>query len=98
MLENNVNENSAKNKCVYCKKSIKKFTKTKDNPDRKVHRKCWLKNRKFDDRCFDYFFTERDNKTKKLIKSEYQSILPTGNQNLLLTSCPLPSQSPPQIE
>jgi hypothetical protein len=69
------NKNS-KRTCVFCNKTIKKFTKTKDNPNRKTHRKCWLKNRKFEDRCYDYFFTERDNKNAKLNSTEYKSIKP----------------------
>lgn len=93
MSEKKVADISAKNKCVYCKKTIKKFTKTKDNPDRKVHRKCWLKNRKFDERCYDYFFTERTNKTKKLTNSAYQSILPTEN-HLPPVDSPLPQELP----
>ena len=35
-----------KRTCVFCKKTIKKFTKTEDNVNRKTHRSCWLKNRK----------------------------------------------------
>tara|TARA_R110002096_G_scaffold13043_2_gene46584 strand:- start:1237 stop:1458 length:222 start_codon:yes stop_codon:yes gene_type:complete len=62
--------------CVYCKKTIKKFTKSIDNVNRKCHRSCWLKNRNFEDRCYDYFFTERDNKNKKLNLTEFKSIKP----------------------
>jgi len=65
-----------KRTCVFCQKTIKKFTKTEDNINRKTHRSCWLKNRKFEERCYDYFFTERDNKNQKLNLTEYQSIKP----------------------
>ena len=76
-------ENKSKNrrKCIYCLKTIKKFTKSKDNPNRRVHRKCWLKNRSKEDRCYDYLFTERANSKNKVdIKSKtvYQSVVPTN--------------------
>lgn len=73
---------STKRLCVYCKKPIKKFSKWKDHPNRKVHRKCWLKNRGWESRHLDYLFTEKD------IKKEYQSVRPTGNHS---------QQSPPPL-
>jgi len=85
MEDNNITPPAKDNKrkCIFCNKTIKKFTSSKDNPNRKVHRKCWLKHRKFEDRCFDYFFTERKNsklKTDKKSNSVYQSIPPTHQQ------------------
>ena len=74
-------ENKTSSKlCVYCSKTIKRFTKTADCPTRKSHRSCWLKNRDFEDRCYDYFFTERDNKNAKLKTNEYHSIEPLDSE------------------
>lgn len=99
MEDNNIiiSPTENKRKCIFCKKTIKKFTSSTDNPNRKVHRKCWLKHRKFEDRCYDYFFTERKEsklKVDKKSKFEYQSIKPTHQPNSQLNSLPAPS--PPQ--
>ena len=65
MEDNNFTKKITKKKktqkrtCVYCLKPIKKFAKWKDNPNRKVHRSCWLKHREWEWRHFDYFFTEK---------------------------------------
>ena len=29
------------NKCLHCKKPLRKFTATREFPDRKYHKKCW---------------------------------------------------------
>lgn len=98
MEDNNIKiPDTNKRKCIFCKKTIKKFTSSTDNPNRKVHRKCWLKHRKFEDRCYDYFFTERKNsklKTDKKSKSVYQSIQPTHQPKTEQHSPP--PQEPPQ--
>ena len=97
-MEDNKNKKlSAENKrkCIYCGKTIKKFTSSQDNPNRKVHRKCWLKHRKFEDRCYDYFFTERKNtklKKDKKSNSVYQSIPPTHSHSPNTPPPPEPNQ------
>lgn len=70
---------STKRQCVYCGKAIKKFAKWKDNPNRKVHRKCWLKHREWEWRHFDYLFTEKvkpDTAPFAGSKLAYQSVAP----------------------
>lgn len=88
MEDNNFTKKITKKKktqkrtCVYCLKPIKKFAKWKDNPNRKVHRSCWLKHREWEWRHFDYFFTEKvAQKTASFegSKSGYLSIAPTQN-------------------
>lgn len=45
-------KNNNYNKCRLCNRKIKQNKKTKIL----IHRRCWLKNRSFCDRRFDYIF------------------------------------------
>ena len=74
-------------KCIYCEKTIKRFSKSKDHPNRKAHRKCWLKEREFEWRCYDNLITGKE--SKDTLKMAYRSIVPT---KLLLPH----SQPPPE--
>tara|TARA_R110000824_G_scaffold6732_4_gene31096 strand:- start:1020 stop:1235 length:216 start_codon:yes stop_codon:yes gene_type:complete len=58
-----------KEKCILCKKTIKRFAKWNDNKRRRVHRKCWLNFRDFSDRHFDYLFCgDRQEPNNRIIK------------------------------
>jgi hypothetical protein len=67
-----MDNNFQKKTCILCKKTIKRFSKWNDKLSRKVHRKCWLNFRDFDDRHFDYLFTGNYKANKSLI-----TIVPT---------------------
>ncbi len=85
------NKNKPKRtKCIYCGKTIKRFSKSKDHPNRKAHRKCWLKEREFEWRCYDSLITGKEN--KDTLKLAYRSIAPTKSP--LPHSQPLPGISP----
>ena len=47
--------------CIYCEKKLKKNYNGKS-----VHRKCWLAQRSFDDRIYDFLFYNKDLPTKCL--------------------------------
>lgn len=49
-------KNDTNQKCVLCNKSIKRFAKWNDSVKRRVHRKCWLNFRDFNDRFADVLF------------------------------------------
>tara|TARA_R110002049_G_scaffold20335_2_gene75049 strand:+ start:135 stop:467 length:333 start_codon:yes stop_codon:yes gene_type:complete len=44
-----------KNKCIYCGKTIRKYSKWEEKPNRKTHFKCWKKNRPFEWRHLDKY-------------------------------------------
>ncbi len=58
--------NSTK-KCVLCNKSIKRFAKWNDEVKRRVHRKCWLNFRDFNDRFADVLFCPDKKNAKSII-------------------------------
>ena len=75
------NKNKPKRtKCIYCDKTIKRFSKSKDNPNRRAHRKCWLKEREFEWRCFDNMITGKEDKAT--LKKAYRSIAPVQQFHL----------------
>tara|TARA_R110000744_G_scaffold122498_1_gene227489 strand:+ start:138 stop:470 length:333 start_codon:yes stop_codon:yes gene_type:complete len=43
------------NKCIYCGKTIRKYSKWKDKPNRKTHYKCWKRERPFEWRHLDKY-------------------------------------------
>ena len=89
---------STKRSCVYCGKAIKAFAKWKDNPNRKVHRKCWLKHREWEWRHFDYLFTEKvapQTAGFEGSKSAYQSVAPVQSPHPLPQNSPLPQTDLP---
>ncbi len=54
-------------KCVLCNKSIKRFAKWNDQVKRRVHRKCWLNFRDFNDRFADVLFCPDKKNAKSMI-------------------------------
>jgi hypothetical protein len=67
---------SSKRSCVYCGKPIKAFSKWDDTDNRKVHRKCWLKNRSWEWRHLDWLFTEKEFKITKGCRSIRPTVSP----------------------
>tara|TARA_B110000908_G_C10050477_1_gene355965 strand:+ start:203 stop:535 length:333 start_codon:yes stop_codon:yes gene_type:complete len=43
------------NKCIYCGKTIRKYSKWKEKTNRKVHYKCWKAERPFEWRHLDKY-------------------------------------------
>ena len=54
-LNDKYKEKPPANKCVYCGKTIRKYSKWKDKPNRKTHYKCWKKERPFEWRHLDKY-------------------------------------------
>ena len=50
----------APNKCIYCGKTIRKYSKWEDKPNRKTHYKCWKKERPFEWRHLDKYIIGRN--------------------------------------
>lgn len=73
-------------KCIYCEKTIKRYSKSKDNPNRKAHRKCWLREREFEWRCYDSLITGKVDKAT--LKKVYRSIAPTPHLPTHLPTLP----------
>ena len=51
--------------CLICAKKIKKNAVWKNSQQTIIHRKCWLKIRPFEDRCFDFMFCGDRKKKQK---------------------------------
>ena len=69
-------------KCVLCNKTIKKFSKWNDGKKRRVHRKCWLNFRDFEDRFADVLFCpDKKNAKVTIVKPTNDSIDQSEPQN-----------------
>jgi len=60
-------DTSNNQKCVLCGKTIKRFAKWNDEVKRRVHRKCWLNFRDFNDRFADVLFCPDKKNAKSMI-------------------------------
>lgn len=83
-----------KKNCIFCDKSIKKYSKwNDDNEVRNAHRSCWLKNRPFEDRYGDYLFCPERTELKKY--KVYKPVVDIGNNLISVEEDHLPEEKQP---
>tara|TARA_R110002049_G_C8981766_1_gene548352 strand:- start:514 stop:843 length:330 start_codon:yes stop_codon:yes gene_type:complete len=54
-LKNKYIDQPKQNKCIYCGKTIRKYSKWEDRPNRKTHYVCWKRERPFEWRHLDKY-------------------------------------------